>query len=163
MIILYRQKYFSILTEHVESIYSQKPGKMTDLTKPIQDYWKMELNKDFLKLIELQQCYDYNPFPVPVVGKIDEKTGLIPLFAKDQDSYDLGRYSIFYDPEKRILFKKIYGIFSSKMKGIDKEDFKEFLLEALEDDDFGLAWQEHPNFEKIKVLENQIKNKILRI
>lgn len=47
MIILYRQKYFSILTEHVESIYSQKPGKMTDLTKPIQDYWKMELNKDF--------------------------------------------------------------------------------------------------------------------
>ena len=49
------------------------------------------------------------------------------------------------------------------MKGIDKEDFKEFLLEALEDDDFGLAWQEHPNFEKIKVLENQIKNKILRI
>lgn len=160
-IFVLKRKYYSMLVDNVEESYLKTPENLKDLPEIIQKYYRSGLNKDFLKLIRLQNCHEFNPFPVPVLDGSVEKDEYTPVFAKDQDLKDLGSYKIYVDSNNNLVEKS--GMFFKKFTPINKEKFKDFLLETLKYENFGEDWSEHVNGDKIISLENIIRKKIVNL
>ena len=157
---IYRLKRFSQVTEQVREEYITVPGDISNLPEIVQRYYKVGLNKDFLELINLQGCHEYNPFPVPIIDDKVDKEGLSPIFAENQDSGDMGSFSIYHKDGE--LYKRS-GIFFKKFSPMSNLEFKNFLLNSIEEDRVGQEWVSHPNGRKIIALEEKIKSKIEKL
>ena len=147
-------------SEHVISQYNT-PKNINNLPGVIRNYYNTGLNKMYVELIKLQGVYDTNPFPVPVINDNIIDGEYTAAFSEYQDLADLGKYYIYYDKNGN-LYKKS-GIFIKSYKPISKDEFKEFLMKTLEDDDFGEEWIDNPNYSKISSLENKMKNIINKL
>lgn len=72
----------------------------------------------------------------------------------------MGSFSIYYKDGE--LYKRS-GIFFKKFSPISNLEFKNFLLNSIEEDGVGQEWEPHPNGQKIIALEGKIKSKIERL
>lgn len=150
-----------MLVEGVEENYTVIPKNLNRLPLVVQNYYKQGLNKDFLDLIRLQDCHEFNPFPVPVINGPIEKSKYTPIFADDQDSHDLGKATIYVDDEGNLIKKS--GLIFKDYKKIDHHAFKNFLLSTIKYEKYGKDWEKHPNGKKIMDLEEKIARKIERL
>ena len=147
MIVL-RNKEFSWQEDMIKNGYLKVPS--ITLPKVISDYYKSGLNKDFYELCKL--VGDYYPFPV--FGQ-EQKNDYLSAFSDDGEGLII---SVWVD-EKGNLFKKT-GLFFTSFKPMSNEEFKEFLIEPLREDEFGEEYKDDPNYNKIKNLELKMKRKI---
>lgn len=161
-----RQKVFSLVAE--SSFFNKLPRKevFNSLPKIIQNYYKVGLNKDFLKLSELQDTLGDSPFPTPCFSEVYEKDGItyLSLFADTEDLANLGGCTIWYRKGSDKLYKCIQRFFSKKFIEITNQEFKTYLSSGIEEDDeVGEAWLEHPNYNKISSLEKEVLKKINKL
>lgn len=166
-IVLKRKYYSSGMNREMTKLEYDTPSKEVLKTLPliVNKYYNLGLNKDFYSLFKLLDVDDeYNPYPVPVVNRDDDfikkKDNLMPLFAEDQDSLDLGSFIIYYDNNGNLFKKK--GIFFSKMVPMSDEDFKTFLMNSIVDNECDYS-SYGPMGNKIKSLESLIKTKINKL
>lgn len=152
MIIL-RQKEFNLSFEENSKQY-ETPKNLNELPNIIQKYYKVGLNKDFLELAKLQNALSegIQLGPIPCVDLI-EKDEFRSIFSDDQDSLDLGRVHIWYNPSNKKLYKKT-RLFFSKFVEISDKEVKEYLKESVVED------YESTDNNKISSLEKSIIKKI---